>query len=280
VTRYGYIGLGMMGSAMAENLIGTGAEVSVYDIDEAAVAIAVGLGATAAAGPSEVAANSEVVSICVPAAEHIEAVLTGADGIAEGVHGGLSILIHSTVSPETMRSAQDLAAGWGVPLFDVCVAGGADNARIGEQVVLAGGVDDMSDEVLGLIDIYAKRVFNAGPVGSGAALKIACNVMTYAQFVAAATGHDLMVSQGADPSALFDAWREQGQLGTLTEAYSVMLDLPEEFIDGDLLENLRTQVGIGQKDLSLAMELGDTRPGVAEVLRAFHDAMPATYRTV
>lgn len=277
---YGYIGLGMMGSAMAENLIGSGADVIVNDIDSAAVERAVALGASSGATPEEVARASDVVSICVPAAQHIDAVLNGEGGIAAGVHEGLSILVHSTVSPQTMRSVHEQAAGWGVPLFDACVAGGAENARAGEQLVLAGGVDDMNDEVLGLLDIYAQRVINGGPIGSGATLKIAFNVMTYAQFVAASTGYDLMVSQGADPASLFDAWRDQGQLGSLTETYSVLLGLPAELIAGDLLSDLETQVGISEKDLQLAVDLGETRRGAAEVLSAISEAMPAAYRTV
>lgn len=280
MTRYGYIGLGMMGSAMVENLAAHADDLIVYDIDPAAMEAAVGLGAVAATSPAAVAAASDVVSICVPAAIHIEAVMSGESGIVEGVHENLKVLIHSTVSPETMRSARDVAATWGVPLFDACVAGGAEAARVGEQLVLAGGVEEMGDDVLALIDIYAATMINAGPVGAGAAIKIAFNVMTYAQFVAAATGHDLMVSAGGDPSALFEAWKDQGQLGKLTEAYSAMLNLPPEMLEGDLLDGLRTQVGIAEKDLALAGELGDTRPGAAEFLAAVSAAMPAAYNTL
>ena len=83
--RFGYIGLGMMGSAMAENLIRRGgAVVTVHDIDPAAVLAAVALGAAPAASAAEVARASDVVSVCVPAAAHIEAVLSGPGGIVEG----------------------------------------------------------------------------------------------------------------------------------------------------------------------------------------------------
>lgn len=277
MTRYGYVGLGMMGSAMAQNLIGTGAEVTVFDLAAAPMAVAVDQGATAATNPAEVAERSDVVSICVPAAEHIDAVLTGAHGMAEGAHPGLSILIHSTVHPDTMRTARDTAAGWGVPLFDACVAGGADNARAGTQTVLAGGVRDMPDRVRALLDIYATKIIAAGPVGAGAALKIAINVMTYAQFAAAATAHDLVEAQGGDPTSLLEAWREMGQLGTLTEQYSALLDIPAAHIVGDFRHMLEAQVGISQKDLALATQLGQARAGAAEMLEALRDMMPAVY---
>ena len=76
MTRYGYIGLGTMGSAMADNLIRRGGRpVTVHDIDPAAVEAAVSLGAAPASSAAEVTRASDVVSICVPAAHDIEAVL-------------------------------------------------------------------------------------------------------------------------------------------------------------------------------------------------------------
>lgn len=309
MSRYGYIGLGMMGSAMVENLIETGAEVTVCDVDPAAVDAAVALGAAAASSPAEVAEVSDAVSVCVPAAEHIDQVLHGPGGLAEGVGrspglaaenpegpgglaaenpegpGGLAagsrgspaILVHSTVHPDTIRAARDRAAAWGVPLFDACVAGGAASARTGDLILLAGGLGQMPGPARALLDVYAAHVIDAGPVGAGAALKIAVNVMTYAQFAAAATAHDLMTAQGADPALLTEAWRAMGQLGSLTEQYQALVGLRPEQITGDFRESLQALAGIGRKDLALALELGPTRPGAAAVLEALHGAMDAVY---
>ena len=310
VSRYGYIGLGMMGSAMAENLIGTGAEVTVCDVNPAAVDAAVALGAAAADSPAEVAAVSDAVSVCVPAAEHLDQVLNGPGGLAEGarrspggpaedarggpgrlaegsrgslggfaegISGGPVILIHSTVHPDTIRAARDRAASWGVPLFDACVAGGAASARTGDLILLAGGLGKMPDSARALLDVYAAHVIDAGPVGAGAALKIAVNVMTYAQFAAAATAHDLMSAQGADPALLAEAWRAMGQLGSLTEQYQALVGLRPEQITGAFRESLEALADIGRKDLALALELGPARLGTAAVLEALHGAMDALY---
>ena len=299
MSRYGYIGLGMMGSAMAENLIGTGAEVTVYDVDPAAVDAAVALGATAADSPAEVAAVSDAVSVCVPAAEHLDQVLDGPGGLGEGVggspgglaeenrggpdglaaesRGGPAILVHSTVHPDTIRAARDRAASWGVPLFDACVAGGAASARTGDLILLAGGLGEMPGPARALLDVYAAHVIDAGPVGAGAALKIAVNIMTYAQFAAAATAHDLTAAQGADPALLTEAWQAMGQLGSLTEQYQVLVGLRPDQITGDFRESLEALAGIGRKDLALALELGSARPGAAAVLEALHGVMDAVY---
>ena len=128
MTRYGYIGLGDMGSAMAENLIRNSSDVTVYDINPEAVQEAVQHGATAATSPADVAQQSDVISICVPADEHIAQVLTGPEGIIEAAHENLVILIHSTVLPDTIVNAKNTMSEHNVQVFDVCVAGGATQA--------------------------------------------------------------------------------------------------------------------------------------------------------
>ena len=187
------------------------------------------------------------------------------------------MLIHSTVHPDTVLAARDQAAEWDVSVFDACVAGGADNARAGSLTVLAGGLADMPPEARGLLDVYAATLIDAGPVGAGAAMKIAVNVMTYSQFVAAAAAHDMVASTGGEAAALLEAWRSMGQLGALTEQYCALLEIPSEHIRGELKAMLETQAGIAGKDLSLALELGRTRPGAAAVLKAVRAAMPAVY---
>ncbi|MXZ55646.1 MAG: hypothetical protein F4Z14_05700 [Gammaproteobacteria bacterium] len=128
-----------------------------------------------------------------------------------------------------------------------------------------------------VLDVYAGTLIDAGPVGSGAALKIAINVMTYAQFAAAAASHDMVASTGGEPAALLEAWRFMGQLGALTEQYCALLEIPDEHIRGELRTMLETQASIATKDLSLALELGRTRPGAAGLVEAVQAAMPAVY---
>ena len=277
MTRYGYIGLGSMGGAMVGHLLGTGAQVRVFDLDPDAVHTAVQRGAIATDSAAGVARQSDIVSICVPAAHHVEAVMSGPDGIAHGSHEGLTILVHSTVLPDTVRQARDLAASWHVPLHDACVAGGTANADEGTLTILAGGVDDMAPEVLTLLEVYGELVINGGPVGSGAAIKIAFNIMTYAQFTAAALAHDLVTSQGADPNAVFEGWRAVGQMGVLTDRFLPLVGLRSDAVQGDFRTMMETNAIIGQKDLALAIELGGTRPGANAVLAALRDIMPAVY---
>ena len=93
----------------------------------------------------------------------------------------------------------------------------------------------------------------------------------------AEAGHDMVASTGGEPAALLEAWRSMGQLGALTEQYCALLEISAEHIRGELLTTLETQAGIAGKDLSLALELGCTRPGAEAVLDAVRAAMPAVY---
>ena len=277
MTVYGYVGLGMMGSAMCERLATSGATVLAHDLNPAAVQAAVEHGATAASSSAEIAARADIVSTCVPAATHIDAVI---DELAAVGRAGQILLIHSTVHPDTIRDAGQRVAAWEGMLFDAAVAGGDEAAREGKLAIFAGGLADAPPVVAEVLEIYGSKVIDAGPVGSGAALKIAVNVMTYAQFAAAAIAHDGVANTGGDPSALLEAWRHTGMLGALTEQWAGLLGLGPEHVTGEFRTMLETQVGIATKDLELAMTLGDPAVGASAVIDAIRSLMPAVYRTI
>jgi 3-hydroxyisobutyrate dehydrogenase len=270
-TICGYIGLGQMGAAMVSRLLSQDAVVVVYDLDPEPVAVAVAAGATAANSPAEVAAASNVVSICVPAAPHVQAVLTGPGGIAEAARDGQTLLIHSTVAPQTMLDARDTAANWGGVVHDACVAGGGDAAAAGELVILAGGLGDMAPEAVALLNIYGSKVIDGGAVGTGAALKLGVNIMTYAQFAAAASAFELAGATGADATGMVEAWRHTGQLGRLTESFLGLLSIPPEHVIDEFRTYLESTVGIATKDLDLAagtLDTGSARRSLVEALAA------------
>ncbi len=280
MTVYGYIGLGNMGAAMAGRLAGAGLDVRVYDIDVESVAAVVAAGATAAGSAAEVGAVADVVSICVPAAHHITAVLTGPGGLAESARPGQTILIHSTVAPETMIGAARQANGFGARLFDACVAGGVESARSGELVILGGNLAELPPEAAAALAIYGSKVIDAGPLGSGAALKLAFNVMTYAQFAAAATAFDIVKTAGGDTGALVDAWRHVGQLTRLTENYLPVLSIPPQHVVGRVRDSMQASVVLADKDLQLAHAALGSSPAPSAthtLLDAVRLAMPATF---
>jgi len=273
----GYIGLGMMGAAMTQRLVDVECPPTVFDLDEATLSASVGRGASGASSVAQVVEMSEIVSVCVPAASHVEAVMS--EIIAAPGASGTTVLIHSTVSPATMIEAAERGRPSGVAVHDACVAGGDAAAADGTLAIFAGGVSQLAPEVTELLGLYASRVIDAGPVGSGAALKIGVNVMTYAQQVAAAVAFDVVEGAHGSTDALVDAWRHIGQLGALTERFLPMLGIPPEHITGDFRNGIEhTVTQIMQKDLALATDLGGAgERQLAEVSALLSEVLPRVY---
>ena len=120
-TRVGYIGLGDMGKAMAGNLARKGFDACVFDLDRDPVNELAAAGATAAASCREVGEHAEVLSVCVPADAHVEAVLLGDDGALARMAAGSLVAIHSTVQPETIERMAAAARERGVELIEMAV---------------------------------------------------------------------------------------------------------------------------------------------------------------
>src|SRR5262245_12884297 len=127
--RVGFIGLGNQGLPIAAHLAPAGFETTVYDIDPAPVQELAAGGARAAASPREVGERADVIGICVPADDHVRAVVYGPDGVLAGVKPGAVIAIHSTVLPGTAIEVADAARPLGVAVLDACVTGGHERAK-------------------------------------------------------------------------------------------------------------------------------------------------------
>src|SRR5678815_3003455 len=122
MTRIGYIGLGLMGSAMARNMMKAGYSLVVHNRSRAIVDQLVSEGATAANSPKEVAQQVDVVFTNLPDSPDVDAVVLGPDGIIEGAHDGLIYIDNSTIKPETARAIAAKLAEVGVAALDAPVS--------------------------------------------------------------------------------------------------------------------------------------------------------------
>lgn len=255
-TRVGYIGLGDMGRPMASHLAPAGFETTVFDLVEEPVQSLVAGGAKAAASPREVGERSEVLCICVPADEHLRAVLTGSDGALEGTAPGTVIAVHSTVLPETIEEMARAAAERECTLLDACVTGGAHGAEAGELTFLVGGDDASVEKARPILDVSSKAIIHAGPLGAGAKLKLAVNALTYIQWAAAYESYSLARVSGLDPELFIEAVRSNGQLTELQQRYLALHKMPDEVAGSDGFQaNVRLQMHTAEKDLAHALEL-------------------------
>mgnify|MGYP003311838742 FL=1 len=141
-----------------------------------------------------------------------------------------------------------------------------------------GGRNDLPGPAARLLALLGDKMIHAGPIGSGAALKVAVNVMSYAQFSAAAAAHDVLAGTGTDLEGLVEAWRHIGQLGRLTEAFVGLLSLPEDVVMGDMRSYLMTTAAIADKDLTLAEEMATDGTELQALLQSLREAVPEVFR--
>jgi len=256
-TRVGYIGLGDMGGAMAGQLAPKGFDAVVFDLDAQKMDALVTGGAKAAASCRAAGEHAEVLSVCVPGDPHVEAVLLGEDGALAGMAKGTLVAIHSTVQPATIEKMAAAARERGVDLIDVCVTGGHAVAAQGALTLLIGGEADVIDRARPVLEAYGTTLLHAGPLGSGAKLKLCVNLLTYVNWAAAAESFRLAKASGLDTDLFIDAVIGNGQLSEMQQRFIAGQKLPDEAVASEGLQGfLRIQMYNAEKDLDHALELG------------------------
>ena len=262
--RVGFIGLGNQGKPIAAHLAPAGFETWVHDIDEAPVAELVAAGARAASSARAVGEGADLVGICVPEDTHVRAVVSGDDGLIAGMSAGGIILVHSTVLPETAEFVRDAASSKDIAVLDACVTGGAARAEKKELTYLVGGETPDVERAAPYFAATSKiPVIHAGPLGSGAKLKLCINLITYIQWAAAYESMALARAIGLPQEILEEAGRSNGQLTDLMVSYLTSHKLPEEVRHSEAFQALmQNHMKVAEKDLAWALELA-RKSGVA-----------------
>lgn len=203
--RVGYIGLGLMGSAMARNLLKAKFPLVVHNRSRAIVDQLVSEGAVAASSPKEVAAQVDVVFTNLPDSPDVEMVALGKDGIIEGAHEGLIFVDNSTIKPETARRLAVELGKASITALDAPVSGGQIGAQQGTLVFMVGGPQAAFDTLLPLWQAMGKSWVLVGDSGAGQIAKAANQIMVAAQMVA--MGELLVFAQksGVDPFKVVEA---------------------------------------------------------------------------
>ncbi|MDE0884839.1 MAG: NAD(P)-dependent oxidoreductase [Myxococcota bacterium] len=255
--RVGFIGLGNQGKPIAAHLAPAGFDTVVYDIDETAMAEVVAGGASASASPREVGERADWVGLCVPEDAHVLAVSLGEQGLVAGMREGGVILIHSTVLPETAEAVAEAAAAKKIAVLDACVTGGAARAANRELTYLVGGDPETVERVKPYFEATTDIPhIHAGPLGSGAKLKLCINLITYIQWAAAYESMALARAIGLPQEILEEAGRSNGQITDLMLSYLTSQKLPQDARESEPFQKLmRGHMKIAEKDLAWALEL-------------------------
>lgn len=177
MTNVGFIGLGIMGGPMANNVAKRGHRLTVFDVKAEAVAGLVAAGAQAAASPRAVAAASDVVITMLPDAPDVESVALGKDGIAEGIRPGAVYIDMSTIDPGTSRKVGAAIKAKGAEMIDSPVGKAAEHAVTGTLTLMVGGDAAVIAKVRPILDCMGTDFIHCGALGNGHAMKIVNNLL-------------------------------------------------------------------------------------------------------
>lgn len=200
----GFIGLGLMGSNMAECLQKNGFELVVMGRNKDAVAAAVARGATAVSTPRELAQASDIVMLCVTTSDVVESLIYGADGILAGIKEGAVVIDYGTSIPaSTQKIGADLAAK-GAGMIDAPLGRTPAHATDGLLNIMAAGDKETFDKVKPVLDVQGENVFYLGALGAGHTTKLINNFMGMTTACTMSQAFAVADRAGVDRQQLFD----------------------------------------------------------------------------
>jgi 3-hydroxyisobutyrate dehydrogenase-like beta-hydroxyacid dehydrogenase len=251
----GFVGLGQMGQPMALRLAGWPGGLIVYDTRGEAMEPLVQAGAAAADSLAAVAARADLICVMVRDDDQVRSVVRELAAATEGP-GGTIIAVHSTIGPATAASLAAEFSGTAAEVVDAPVSGGFMGAADGRLAVMFGGSREACERCREPFACFADLVMYMGPAGAGTHAKLARNLLHFAAFTAAAEAQRLAEAAGLDLRKLARVVRHSdavtgGPGSIMLRSTTAPLDSSDPL--REILDHVRA---LGEKDLSLALELG------------------------
>jgi 3-hydroxyisobutyrate dehydrogenase len=219
--RIGFIGMGHMGSHMAQRLLEAGYQLAIYDRTPERAQEVAQQRATVARTPRELAAECEVLMVCVTDDEAQQSVMFGQDGALAGVRGGSMIIDLSTVSPDASRRLYQAAKQQGVSMIDAAVSGSVPQVEQGSLVIFVGGEQETYQQCKPILDVLGKSSFYMGASGMGTTMKLVVNTLLGLGMQALAEAIVLGEKAGIEKRLLLDVL---GQTTVLTPGQKSKLE--------------------------------------------------------
>ena len=244
----GFIGLGNLGSQMAQNIQKTGFPMVVYDLQEGATRPLLEGGARLAASADEVASLSDVTLTSVPGPREVEEVALGPHGVLKGIREGSIYVDLSTSRPSLIQQIGRAFQEKGAHVLDAPVLASPASAANREVIVMPSGEREVYEKLRPLFESFADRVVYQGSLGMGSTCKLVNNMITLAVRQVVAEGLTLGMKAGLDLPALMEAG-SRGILGHQREGL-------ERTVFRGQFDPPSFRQALARKDIGLANELG------------------------
>jgi 2-hydroxy-3-oxopropionate reductase len=257
----GFIGLGIMGRPMALNLLKAGHPLWVHARRPASMTPLTDAGATGCESAAQVAAQTDIIFICVSDTQDVEQVIQGQNGILESARKDSVVVDMSTISPSATRALASELATKNVHMLDAPVSGGEQGAINGTLSIMVGGETQIFERVLPFFEVMGKNIVHIGESGAGQVTK-ACNQVLIGQTIAAIGEAFILASaSGVDPTKVRQPLMGGFAGSRVLESHGQRM-LARNFKPG-------FKARLHQKDMRIALEaaheLGIALPGAAIV---------------
>lgn len=244
--KLGFVGLGIMGRPMALNLRRAGHMLWVYGRRPETMQPLAAAGATAGSSPKDVAANADVVFLCVSDTPDVEQVILGQDGLIHGVRPGSVVVDMSTISPAATRAFAAELKNRGADMLDAPVSGGEVGAVNATLSIMVGGKPEVFTRVKPYFEVMGKNIVHVGDHGAGQVAK-ACNQVVVAVTIAAVSEALTFARRnGVDPGKVRAALMGGFAGSKILEVHG------QRMLDNDFKPGFK--VRLHQKDLKIVMD--------------------------
>ncbi len=206
--KIGIAGVGRMGSAIAERLIGQGHELLVWNRTAGKVEALVAKGAVACSSPKALARSAEAIVTILTDVDAIEAIYDGTEGLLSDRLEGKLVIDMSTVRPETERALAERGRAQGAAFVECPVGGTVAPAKDGKLLGFAGGEVVDVEQAWPILDALCRRIEHVGPVGAGASVKLAINLPLAVYWQALGEAMTLCRDLGVDPARMVDIFAD------------------------------------------------------------------------
>lgn len=255
----GFIGLGLMGSNMVENLQKKGFKPIVMDLNKEAVAAVVARGATEATSARELAAAADIVMLCLTTSAVVEKLVYAEDGILAGIKEGAVLIDFGTSIPASTRKIGADLAKKGAGMIDAPLGRTPAHAKDGLLNIMAAGDPATFEKVKPVLEKQGENVFYLGALGAGHTTKLINNFMGMTTVAAMSQAFAVADRAGVDRQQLFEI------MSTGPSSSPFMKFCKNYAVDG--VSDLGFSIANANKDLGYFLEMVDnlgTRAQIAE----------------
>jgi 3-hydroxyisobutyrate dehydrogenase len=259
-----FLGLGLMGGAMAANLARKGYEVKAWNRtkERPGIKVAADGGAKIVASIQDAVANAEIIFTCVGDVPDVEELLLGDTGVVEYAKAGSLIVDMSTIGSDAAKKIHDRLQQHQLRFMDAPVSGGDIGAKNGTLTIMIGGSEADFQKCLPYLEAMGRNITLCGAVGSGQGVKMCNQVLCALYMVGICEAIEMAKQQNIDPNLIVQV------CGTGAAGSWALSNLAEKIIDGDYQPGFAIEHIL--KDLRLVKEIDRTNlPGVELANRLF-----------